>query len=45
MNDGTLPPTFLDGAAGRLPIVGKESREKKDAMTSGNCNTVTIKLD
>lgn len=37
MNDGTFPTTFLVGAAGRLPRDGKESREKKDVMNSGNC--------
>lgn len=41
MNDGTFPTTFLVGAAGRLPRDGKESREKKDVMNSGNCNMRT----
>lgn len=38
MNGVALPTIFLAGAAGGLPVDGQEIREKKEAMTSGNCN-------
>ncbi|KAM2032346.1 hypothetical protein ACFX1T_014371 [Malus domestica] len=37
VNGGAFPTIFLDGAAGGVPIDGQEILEKKEAMTSGNC--------
>lgn len=37
-NDGKFPRTFLTGTGGGFPTDGQESREKKKAMNSGNCN-------